>query len=91
MKAITETLQTIFVPRPDHLQNKSTKRTLIRQSSGQVMTEEKVIEQLAKQNQKKNSKQSGSKDGTTMSKKRRKTNSDGIEIYILISKVDKFI
>ena len=55
---MTETLQTIFVSPPDHLQSKSTKRTLIRQSSGQVMTEENVIEQLAKQNQKKNSKQS---------------------------------
>ena len=88
---MTETLQTIFVSPPDHLQSKSTKRTLIRQSSGQVMNEENVIEQLAKQNQKKNSKQSGSKDRTSSSKKRRKTYLNGIGIYILISKVDKFI
>ena len=88
---MTETLQTIFVSPPDHLQSKSTKRTLIRQSSGQVMTEEKVIEQLAKQNQKKISKQSGSNDRISSSKKRRKINSNGIGIYILISKVDKFI
>ena len=56
---MTEILQTIFVLTPDHVQNKSTKRTLIRESPGQVMTEEKVIEQLAKQNQKKNSEQLG--------------------------------
>ena len=55
------------------------------------MTEEKVIEQLAKRNQKKNSKQAGSKDCTSSSKKRRKTNPNGIGIYILISKVDKCI
>ena len=56
LKAMTETLQAIFVLTPDHLQNKSTKQTLICQSSGQVMTEQKVVEQLAKQNQKENSK-----------------------------------
>ena len=55
------------------------------------MTEEKVTEQLAKQNQKKISKQSGSNDRISSSKKRRKINSNGIGIYILISKVDKCI
>ncbi|CAF3192699.1 unnamed protein product, partial [Rotaria sp. Silwood2] len=75
LKAITDTLQAVFAPTPDQLQTKPTKRTLVRQSSGQVMTQQKVIEQLAKQRQK-NSKKSCTTSRTSMSRKSHKVNSN---------------
>ena len=52
IQAITSILETVFAQSAESQQKKATKRTVIRRSAGQIMTEKSVIEQVAEQQSK---------------------------------------
>ncbi|CAF3805914.1 unnamed protein product [Rotaria magnacalcarata] len=73
LKAITHTLQAVFAPSLQQTALKPTKRTMLKRSSGQIMTEEDVIKQLEEKRKQKISKQSRSTTGRFNGAKRRKS------------------
>ncbi|CAF4101540.1 unnamed protein product [Rotaria magnacalcarata] len=73
LKAITHTLQAVFAPSLQQTALKPTKRTRLKRSSGQIMTEEDVIKQLEEKRKQKISKQSRSTTGRFNDAKRRKS------------------
>ncbi len=60
LDAINNTLKKIFGSSPSQSTTKSTKRTVLKRSNGQIMTENDVIEQMEEKNKKKRSSQSSS-------------------------------
>lgn len=77
LKAINNTLKTVFAPSSTPSSHKPTKRTVLKRSAGQIMTEKDVIKQMEENMQKKNSKKSKKNTRKSNVTKRPKSNANG--------------
>ena len=66
IEAITATLETVFAQSTDNQSNKSTKRTVLKRSAGQIMTEKDVIEQIEEKQRKTSVKSTARKSSRTI-------------------------
>jgi hypothetical protein len=78
MKAITDTLQSVFGVSSKQTPIKSAKRTMLKQSQGQIMTEKDVIVQLEERKNQQNTKKSRPTSRKSNMTKRRKTEPNGM-------------
>lgn len=65
IQAITNAIEAVFGTASNKIPKKPTKRTVVKRSDGQIITEKAVIEQLEERKQKQNSKRSRSNNQTT--------------------------
>ncbi|CAF4497554.1 unnamed protein product [Rotaria sp. Silwood2] len=78
LTAIQNTLQTIFSSSSQAAPGTSTKRTMLKQTNGKIMTENDVIEQLEEIRRKKKEKQSRSTNRETGARQRRTMQKNGM-------------
>jgi hypothetical protein len=82
LKAITDTLQSVFAVKPDPSREVLVKRTFVKRPSGQIMTELNVLEQMKEQRRKKDLKKSTCRTHKSTSKKCQKIDQNGIYKYM---------
>jgi len=77
IKAITDTLQTVFGSSSKQSPKQAKRRTVLKQSSGQIMTEDDVLQQMKEIDEKKKTKRSRSGSQRSNTPKRRKNQKNG--------------
>ncbi len=78
LKAITDTLESVFAVKPNPSREILAKRTFVKRPSGQIMTELNVIEQMKEQRPKKDLKKTTCLTRKSTSKKCQKIDQNGI-------------
>lgn len=73
IQAITNVIQTVFGTPSNKTEKKPTKRTVVKRSDGQIITEKNVIEQLEERKNKQKPKRSRSNSRTTTTTRPKKT------------------
>ncbi len=80
-------MQSIFAAKSDLLQGNRSKRTFVKRPSGQIMTENYVLEQMKEQKRKKDLKKPTGVTRKSTVKKSRKTDQNGMFVNGLVSRL----
>ena len=85
LQAITNTLQAVYSSVDQSTRAAPKKRTVVKRSNGQLMTEEKVLHQLEQQREKQASKRVATSRRQPKPNKKQKANENGMHLFFVSS------